>query len=554
MKRVIVVGIIFTLIMPAIATNEINSFRLNGNGRILYVGGSGPNNYTSIQDAINNASDGYTIYVYYGNYNESIIINKSISLIGIDKTENKPVVNGGNSTAIHILSDNCLVEYLKIISKSDKTIEISSSFISIENCNIKNCQQRIDGGIWYGEGVDLRNSRNTKIAHSEIYEVGYGLFIYNCSGCVIHNNTFYDTHLTAIYAREFDGSNISNNTVNGGFYGSLWLIVCSNNSIFGNIFNGGMELDDCSYNEFYENHLSGIRIYSSDKELFMDNYMNSVKLIHSTNLIIKNNTFSNGSSISFWNSNDVQYYNTHTIENNKRIDGEPILYYKNQMNTAISGDAAEIILVNCTSCRVEHASIINSSTGIFVAHSMDTVISNCSLYYYRTDMGHAIEVEYCNHCAILNNNISTFLAGIFVSASERPKIIGNYVQKTRWAIACSSSYAIIKNNILSENTEGILVSGGKLNVISRNDIINNFDGVDLEKTFGNIIWGNNFIGNSQDTIVYESFVNIFFRNYWSNWRIPFPKPILCILVSIPWVIVIYYLKFDWCPRVFPYRG
>ena len=33
-------------------------------GDILYVGGSGPNNYTKIQDAINAAVNGNTVYVY----------------------------------------------------------------------------------------------------------------------------------------------------------------------------------------------------------------------------------------------------------------------------------------------------------------------------------------------------------------------------------------------------------------------------------------------------------------------------------------------------------
>ena len=42
------------------------------NGKTLYVGGSGPGNYTKIQDAINNAIDGDTIYVYSGTYNGNI--------------------------------------------------------------------------------------------------------------------------------------------------------------------------------------------------------------------------------------------------------------------------------------------------------------------------------------------------------------------------------------------------------------------------------------------------------------------------------------------------
>ena len=37
-------------------------------GNTLYVGGSGPNNYTSIQSAIDDAVDGDTVFVYSGTY------------------------------------------------------------------------------------------------------------------------------------------------------------------------------------------------------------------------------------------------------------------------------------------------------------------------------------------------------------------------------------------------------------------------------------------------------------------------------------------------------
>ena len=48
----------------------------------LYVGGDGPGNYSNIQDAIDDASDGYIIYVYSGTYNENVFIDKQINLVG----------------------------------------------------------------------------------------------------------------------------------------------------------------------------------------------------------------------------------------------------------------------------------------------------------------------------------------------------------------------------------------------------------------------------------------------------------------------------------------
>ena len=46
---------------PSLATSS---------GNWLYVGGSGPGNYSVIQDAVDNASDGDTVYVYHGIYSD----------------------------------------------------------------------------------------------------------------------------------------------------------------------------------------------------------------------------------------------------------------------------------------------------------------------------------------------------------------------------------------------------------------------------------------------------------------------------------------------------
>lgn len=61
-------------------------------GNILYVGGSGPGNYTRIQNAVNNATDGDTIYVYAGNYTDHNLTNHAMIFITISITlqgENK---------------------------------------------------------------------------------------------------------------------------------------------------------------------------------------------------------------------------------------------------------------------------------------------------------------------------------------------------------------------------------------------------------------------------------------------------------------------------------
>ena len=72
----------------SIDENTTHNFVLNYTGKTLYVGGTGSGNYSRIQDAINVAENGDTVYVYNGVYYENLfIVNKSIKLIGESKSK-----------------------------------------------------------------------------------------------------------------------------------------------------------------------------------------------------------------------------------------------------------------------------------------------------------------------------------------------------------------------------------------------------------------------------------------------------------------------------------
>jgi len=90
----------------SIDINSTYDFVLTPLGKTLYVGGSGAGNYTRIQDAIDNASDGDTVFVYSRRYIENIVIEKSLSLIGISEEfgsgndSGKPVIDGNFSDIV----------------------------------------------------------------------------------------------------------------------------------------------------------------------------------------------------------------------------------------------------------------------------------------------------------------------------------------------------------------------------------------------------------------------------------------------------------------------
>ncbi|MBE3136035.1 MAG: hypothetical protein IMZ43_01355 [Thermoplasmata archaeon] len=55
-----------TCIIPSNAHDTEKPSQSTSRGNWLYVGGSGPGNYSTIQDAIDNASDSDTVYIYNG--------------------------------------------------------------------------------------------------------------------------------------------------------------------------------------------------------------------------------------------------------------------------------------------------------------------------------------------------------------------------------------------------------------------------------------------------------------------------------------------------------
>jgi len=95
-RKCLSVGIILlfvgTCIVPAIAQDTEKPLP-SSRGNWLYVGGSGPGNYTRIQDAINASSDVDFIFVYNGTYYENVWINKVIMLIGQNKYGT--IIDGG---------------------------------------------------------------------------------------------------------------------------------------------------------------------------------------------------------------------------------------------------------------------------------------------------------------------------------------------------------------------------------------------------------------------------------------------------------------------------
>lgn len=257
-NKILYIGLVFGIIFLFIGTNIISSFALelkkksivlHANNSWLYVGGSGPENYTSIQCAIDDAENGFMIFVYNGVYNESIIINKSLNIIG----ENKIY------TIIDGLYNNYVVNFLA------------------DNICIKNFTIRNSGGYYEDSGIKI-NSNNNTIASCIIYRAKSGIFINQSNNIELSNCTFHTNGeglyiKSSIDIRVFDsvfnhnafGLNIYNSTnvqlyncyINISSIGILTkkssFIRVNNCAIFNNNDNGGGNFIDSSNDVIFLN-------------------------------------------------------------------------------------------------------------------------------------------------------------------------------------------------------------------------------------------------------------------------------------------------------------
>lgn len=177
------------------------------NGTVLYVGGSGENNYTRIQDAVNDANPGDTIFVYDDSspYYENLMVNKTLNFIGENK--NTTIIDGGK------IGDGF--------------------FITANKVNVTGFTIRNSGGI-IPVGIYARSDGNT-FEGNIFNKNGAGIWLYKSKGNIVKNNVITD-HKFGIHVYDSHDNIIENNTVqNGSLFGIYLFIGAHENYVSGNV-------------------------------------------------------------------------------------------------------------------------------------------------------------------------------------------------------------------------------------------------------------------------------------------------------------------------------
>ena len=381
-----------------------------------YVGGGGPGNYTTIQEAIDVADPGDTVYVYNGTYYENLEVYKTLSLIGEDR--NTTIVDGGGSgDVVLVTADWVNITRFTVTSSGSDGSGAGIRLFSAENCYIANNSVSNNDG---SAGIGINFAENCYIANNSVSNNGYGITLFLSINNIIANNTISLNDRNGISLFASESITISNNVmVEGGVYIEGHGLEHWNTHTIdtSNTVNGKPVY-------YWKNVTSGI----------IPSGAGQVILVNCTGVIVENQNVSNGSvGIELLLSSDI------TIANN-----------------TVSNNHFGIFLYVSSSNDVSNNTISNNWEGIYLGVSGSNTIADNTVSYNER----GIYLESSVRHTITNNTVSNNVEGIHIIAS--------------------SNYNIIDNNNASSNREnGILLSSSRNNIVDNNSFLNNWYGISL---------------------------------------------------------------------------
>jgi parallel beta-helix repeat protein len=198
--------------------------------------------YCSIQDAIDDASNGDVITLGDGTFEESIVIDKPLTL----QAGSTPVIDGGGvGVVVTISSSNVTLDGLTIQNsgQTDPDTEagvlvynagVDITDVTIQNCTIQN----------NATGVGIVRGTGNTIQHNVIKDNAYGVGLAKMTEQLPStNNTVFDNEISnctvGVYVDKYcAGNEIEDNEISGFTYDGIYLWATQDNVVMNNTITG----------------------------------------------------------------------------------------------------------------------------------------------------------------------------------------------------------------------------------------------------------------------------------------------------------------------------
>jgi len=521
-----------------------------------------PDNYPTIQQAINNANSWDTIFVKEGIYYEHIVVNKTLSLIA--ENVSTTIIDGSNAgTVVQVEADNVSIKDFTIrysgwgwtnngiyVHFADN-VEIRSNYLFTNCHNIRlnySRGARVVGNVIDGNGYGIRlvNSENCLAADNNVSNCIGGVHLEFAVNCTVKRNllaqnsqgirfyspcTYNKVYENAVYNNTYDGMIDDSMNGNSTFLGN---VIFHNNFVsnaYPFICRGSGNAWDYGYPSGgnYWSDYTGTDLFSGpyQNETGSDGIGDSPYVIDSDNKdrYPLMSPYLSPSGPRTWTVDDDGPADFHTIREaiSAASNGDTIFV----KNGTYSGP---IVIDKTLTLQGENrnATIIDGGTnepsGSIVLVTADNVkISGFTIQHCRAG-GNAIWLDGYLNMTFSYNIVTGCNEGVRIFNSSGTVVSDNIVQNCYYNTGVGFDYGFdntVYRNTIIHNHYGI--SGGidcHGNTYSENTIINNDIGFGTT-SYDSKFFHNNFVNNGVNVIA--TGVNQFDDgypsggNYWSDW-------------------------------------
>ena len=337
---------------------------------------------TPIQDAIDGAGEGDTIYVHEGTYDENVDVGKRLTLIG----------------------DGADVVTVTAEDAEDHVFDVTVDQVNISGFTVTGATGGHDVGIY------LINADHCNIYDNNISNNEYGIHLHSSS-----NNNIID-----------------NNVLNNSWYG-IDLRYSSNNSIIDNNASGndwgGIRLSSSSYNNITDNNASDNQFYgidlsaSSNNNLDRNNASNNwygISLSSSGNNNLTDNIMS-GNKYNFGVRGSQLSFFIQNIDTSNLVNGKPVYYWVGRPYGQIPSNAGFIGIVNSINITIRDLTVTNNIDGVLFAYTNNSIIENVTI----SSNQNGITMGYSSNNMLVSSIITNNDWGIYTYSSSNNLIYHN---------------------------------------------------------------------------------------------------------------------------------
>jgi len=484
--------------------------------RTWVVDDDGPADFSTIQEAINAASDGDTIFVKNRTYYEHVMVNKTLTLTGEDR--NATIIDG---------------EYKDPPEMQGSVMIVAADNVVISGFTIQHCREG-------GNAICITNYVNMTFSYNIITGCNEGVRMINSSGNVVSYNIVKDCYYNTGIGIDYGSNNtVHRNTIINSHYGISGGIDCHGNTFSENaIINNDIGFGTTSYdNKFFHNNFvnNDVHVIASGINQFDDGYPSGGNYWSEYDSwdvycgVYQNETGSDG----------IGDDNPYTIDTDNQ-DNYPLIkpWIPYENGTTISIEYGVYPLAAPIGRNGRVFTFTEDIYGAIAINADDIILDGAGHTLQgcgstRDGIGVGGNSGGCGNVTIKNVKIKGFTFGIFLGSLCDGTLSGNTISNNTCGIylygflgsPIECSHDIISGNTIINNENGIVMDGAVIhNFVSDNIISNNSNcGIYLTTEYPghspcdeNVVSGNLIANNGKGIFLNQAFDNLVYHNHFAD--------------------------------------